>query len=63
MSELSNWASRLLFPDRNKAEFDKFVQEVRYNHRMLLFAVHVTLRTVNHSSDHSLLLVNCFFMN
>jgi len=28
MSELSNWASRLLFPDRNKAEFDKFVQEV-----------------------------------
>jgi len=28
MADISGWASRLLFPDRNKSEFDKFVQEV-----------------------------------
>ena len=29
MSEhINKWASRLLYPDRNKSEFEKFVQEV-----------------------------------
>ena len=29
MSEhINKWASRILYPDRNKSEFDKFVQEV-----------------------------------
>lgn len=30
MGDLGEWASRLLFPDRGKADFDKFMEEVAY---------------------------------